>query len=134
MPVDTFAPQLPQTQAGQQYTVQIPLSSAPPAGTYEMTVAKFPAYRDLDSFDFTQSTVNETLVREWYAARYLEGARNLVFVGGPGTGKTHLATALAISAIKRMPLTRLTPRFQWPPIWEPAIHPNRKTAIAASTP
>ena len=68
--------------------------------SYQMTVAKFPAYRDLDSFDFTQSTVNETLVREWYAARYLEGARNLVFVGGPGTGKSHLATALAVSAIK----------------------------------
>jgi DNA replication protein DnaC len=68
--------------------------------SYQMTVAKFPAYRDLDSFDFTQSTVNETLVREWYAARYFEGARNLVFVGGPGTGKSHLATALAVSAIK----------------------------------
>jgi DNA replication protein DnaC len=67
---------------------------------YQMTAAKFPAYRDLDSFDFTQSTVNEGLIREWYAGRYLEDARNLVFVGGPGTGKSHLATALAVNAIK----------------------------------
>lgn len=68
--------------------------------TYQMTAAKFPVYRDLDSFDFSESPVNEGLIREWYGGRYLQDARNIVFVGGPGTGKSHLATALVVNAIK----------------------------------
>jgi DNA replication protein DnaC len=51
--------------------------------------------RDLDSFDFKESVVNETQLRQLYAGDYLTSARNIVFVGGTGTGKSHLATALA---------------------------------------
>ena len=67
---------------------------------YQMKVAKFPAYRDLTSFDFTQSTVDEALVRSLHRCEFLEDAQNIVFVGGPGTGKTHLATAIAVQAIQ----------------------------------
>ena len=67
---------------------------------YQMKVAKFPAYRDLAGFDFTQSTVDEALVRSLHRCEFLEDAQNTVFVGGPDTGKTHLATAIAVQAIQ----------------------------------
>lgn len=66
---------------------------------YQLRLARFPMPRDLDSFDFRESSVNETQLRQLYAGEYLTGARNIVFVGGTGTGKTHLATALARQAI-----------------------------------
>jgi DNA replication protein DnaC len=62
---------------------------------YQLRLARFPVPRDLDSFDFKESAVNETQLRQLYAGDYLSTARNIVFVGGTGTGKTHLATALA---------------------------------------
>jgi len=67
---------------------------------YQMKVAKFPAYRDLAGFDFDQSATDEALVRSLHRCEFLEDAQNIVFVGGPGTGKTHLATAIAVQAIQ----------------------------------
>jgi len=67
---------------------------------YQMKTARFPAYRDLTGFDFTQSTVDEALVRSLHRCEFLEDAQNIVFVGGPGTGKTHLATTIAVQAIQ----------------------------------
>ena len=66
-----------------------------------MRLARFPVPRDLDSFDFRESVVNETQLRQLYAGEYLTTARNIVFVGGTGTGKSHLATALARNSILR---------------------------------
>lgn len=67
---------------------------------YQMRVAKFQAYRDLAGFDFEQSSVDEALVRSLHRCEFLEDAQNIVFVGGPGTGKTHLATAIGVQAIQ----------------------------------
>ena len=75
---------------------------------YQMKVAKFPAYRDLTGFDFSQSSVDETLMRSLHRCEFIEDAQNLVLVGGPGTGKTHLATAIAVEAIQHH---RLRVRF-----------------------
>ena len=70
--------------------------------TYQMRSARFPAYRDLAGFDFSQSPVDEPLFRQLHAGDFMQTAQNLVFVGGPGTGKTHLATALGVHAIEHL--------------------------------
>jgi DNA replication protein DnaC len=68
---------------------------------YQMKVAKFPAYRDLNGFDFRVSEVNEPLIRKLHSCNFMERWQNIVFLGGPGTGKTHLASAIGIQAIER---------------------------------
>ena len=67
---------------------------------YQLKVARFPTYRDLAGFDFASSEVNEALVRQLHLCEFLEDAHKVVLVGGPGTGKTHLATALGVQAIE----------------------------------
>lgn len=67
---------------------------------YQMNAAKVPAYRDLSSFEFQHSPVDEALVRALHRCEFLDDAQNVVLVGGPGTGKTHLATAIAVQAIQ----------------------------------
>ena len=67
---------------------------------YQIRLARFPTYRDLAGFDFSQSSVNEALVRQLYRAEFIVGVHNIVLIGGPGTGKTHLATALCLQAIE----------------------------------
>ncbi|MEI6720690.1 MAG: IS21-like element helper ATPase IstB [Betaproteobacteria bacterium] len=66
---------------------------------YQLRLANFPMPRDLDSFDFKDSVINETQIRQLHTGEYLTTARNIVLVGGTGTGKTHLATALAREAV-----------------------------------
>lgn len=67
---------------------------------YQMKIARFPVYRDLAGFDFSEATVDEALVRQPHRGEFVEEAHNVVLVGGPGTGKTHLATALGVQAIE----------------------------------
>jgi DNA replication protein DnaC len=67
---------------------------------YQLKAARFPNYRDLAGFDFASSEVNEALVRQLHKAEFLEDVHNVVLVGGPGTGKTHLATAIGVQAIE----------------------------------
>jgi DNA replication protein DnaC len=68
---------------------------------YQMRAARFPVHRDLAGFDFTQTKVDEALIRRLHQAEFLDTAQNVVFIGGPGTGKTHLATALGVEALQR---------------------------------
>ncbi|MBV8576282.1 MAG: IS21-like element helper ATPase IstB [Acetobacteraceae bacterium] len=67
---------------------------------YQMTAARFPAHRDLAGFEFSHSRVDEALVRQLHRLEFLQAAHNVVLIGGPGTGKTHLATAIGIEAIR----------------------------------
>lgn len=55
---------------------------------YHMKAARFPAYKDLSGFDFAASEINE--------------AQNVVLIGGPGTGKTHAATAIGVHAVEHI--------------------------------
>lgn len=68
--------------------------------SHQMKSARFPSHRDLAGFDFALSPVDEALVRTLHRGEFMEAAQNVVLVGGPGTGKTHLATALGIEAIR----------------------------------
>jgi len=67
---------------------------------YRMSLAKFPVDKDLDRFDFTVSPVNEMQVRHLYDGNFLTDHTNVIMVGGTGTGKTHLAIAIARQNIR----------------------------------
>ncbi|WP_421953053.1 IS21-like element helper ATPase IstB [Pelagibacterium sp.] len=67
---------------------------------YQMTIAKLPLARDIDDFDFIDTGINETLVRDLAAGNFLTMQRNVVLIGGTGTGKTHLSTAIARACIR----------------------------------
>src|SRR5210317_11279 len=66
---------------------------------YQMKIAKFPAHRDLAGFDFTESSVSAAQVKSLHRCEFLDDTENIVLVGGPGTGKTHIATAIGVQAI-----------------------------------
>ena len=67
---------------------------------YRMTAAKLPVMKDLDAFVFEGTPINEQLVRSLHTGSFLPGRRNIVMVGGTGTGKTHLSIAIAASVIR----------------------------------
>jgi DNA replication protein DnaC len=67
---------------------------------YQMTIAKLPLAKDIAEFDFEGTPINETLVRDLAGGDFLAHERNVVFVGGTGTGKTHLAIAIARACIR----------------------------------
>ena len=67
---------------------------------YQITIAKLPLARDIDDFVFNDTPVNETLVRDLAGGAFLAQQRNVVLVGGTGTGKTHLAVAIARACIR----------------------------------
>jgi len=67
--------------------------------SHQMNAAKFPVHRDLAGFDFDGSPVDRQLVMQLAGMTFTEGAHNLVLVGGPGSGKSHLATAIGVSGI-----------------------------------
>ena len=67
---------------------------------YRMSAAKLPVVKDIDAFVFDGTPINEGLVRSLQAGSFLPGRRNIVLVGGTGTGKTHLATAITASVVR----------------------------------
>jgi DNA replication protein DnaC len=67
---------------------------------YRMTQARFPVPKDIDSFEFDQVSIAEEQIRTLYTGEFIAQQRNIIFVGGTGTGKTHLATAIASQAIR----------------------------------
>ena len=67
---------------------------------YQMTSAKFPIHRDLLGFDFGISKADPTLIQSLATMKFTDAAQNVVLVGGTGTGKTHLATAIGVSGIQ----------------------------------
>jgi DNA replication protein DnaC len=66
---------------------------------YQMKIARFPAHRDLAGFKFKESVVNAAQVKTLHRCEFVDETENIVFIGGPGTGKTHIATAIGVQAI-----------------------------------
>ena len=68
---------------------------------YQMTIARLPLAKEIDEFAFEETPVNETLVRDLAGGDFLDHQRNVVLIGGTGTGKSHLAVAIARACIRR---------------------------------
>jgi DNA replication protein DnaC len=71
---------------------------------YQMTIAKMPFAKDVDAFDFEAVPINQTLVRDLAGGAFLHHQRNLVLIGGTGTGKTHIAAASPAPAFAAAPV------------------------------
>jgi DNA replication protein DnaC len=67
---------------------------------YQISIAKLPLAKDIDDFTFDDTPINETLVRDLASGNFLAHQRNAVLIGGTGTGKTHLAIAIARACIR----------------------------------
>ena len=67
---------------------------------YQMTIAKLPLAKDIAEFAFDGTPINEILVRDLAGGEFLAHQRNVVLVGGTGTGKTQLAIAIARACIR----------------------------------
>ncbi len=68
---------------------------------HQMKSARFPMHRDLAGFNFEVSQVDKALIQKLSDLSFTDDAQNAVLIGGPGTGKTHLATALGIAGLSR---------------------------------
>lgn len=67
----------------------------------QMKLARFPMHRDLLGFDFGTSPVDRALIESLREGHFIERAENAVLIGGPGTGKTHLAIAIGTEAVRK---------------------------------
>jgi DNA replication protein DnaC len=67
---------------------------------YQLTIAQLPLAKDVDGFAFQDTPVNEALVRDLADGGFIAQQRNVILVGGTGTGKTHLAIAIARNCIR----------------------------------
>ncbi len=68
----------------------------------KLRLAHLPFFKTLDQFDFAfQPSLNEQQVRDLASLRFIANADNLLLLGPPGVGKTHLAVALAMAALMR---------------------------------
>jgi DNA replication protein DnaC len=66
---------------------------------YQLKAARFPMHRDLMNFDWNETPLAQHRIEQLATAGFMDQAYNLILVGGTGTGKTHLATALGVAAI-----------------------------------
>jgi len=66
---------------------------------YQLKVARFPIHRDLVNFEWDETSLSRQRIEQLATAKFMDDAHNLILVGGTGTGKTHLATALGVASI-----------------------------------
>ena len=99
---------------------------------YQMASARLPTAKELADFDFAASPVNEPLIQELAGGGFLEGKRNIVLVGGTGTGKTHLAVAIG-PASERAPAAGATTSSTWSTTSRPSSAPDARAAPQTSS-
>lgn len=68
---------------------------------YQLKAAKFPHHRDFIGFDWSECTLPKAQIEQLATANFMDQAHNIILIGGTGSGKTHLATALGVSAIQQ---------------------------------
>ena len=69
-------------------------------------VAGFPFIKTFEDFNFSfQPTINKEQILDFKNLRFIENKENIIFVGSPGVGKTHLATSIGIVSAKNRILT-----------------------------
>jgi DNA replication protein DnaC len=69
------------------------------AAQRRLKAAKFPIIKTLDTFDFAaQPGINRKLILELINGEYMQHKENILLIGNPGTGKTHISTALGHAA------------------------------------
>ncbi len=69
------------------------------AADRRLKAAKFPTIKTLENFDFAaRPSVNKVLIAELARCEWIDKRENVILIGNPGTGKSHLATALAAQA------------------------------------
>ena len=68
---------------------------------YRLGQARFPSIKELDSFEFTDTPINEAQVRHLHEGGFVPNRGNILLVGGSGTGKTHLSISLGMSLIRQ---------------------------------
>lgn len=66
-----------------------------------MAQARFPIQKGVSGFDFTASGVDVRRIEEFCEGEFLKSKTNVVFVGGTGTGKTHLSTRIGMSLLSK---------------------------------
>lgn len=66
---------------------------------YQLKSARFPIHRDLLGIDWSETPLLQSVIEQLATAAFMETAHNLILVGGTGTGKTHLATAIGVAAV-----------------------------------
>lgn len=66
---------------------------------YQLKSARFPHHRDLTGFEWAETPLARAEIEQLATAAFMDQARNLILIGGTGTGKTHVATALGVAAI-----------------------------------
>ena len=74
---------------------------------YQLKVAKFHIHLDLVDFKWAETTLSKQQIEQLAPAKFMDDAHNLILVGGTGTGKTHLATALGVAAVHHEKRVRL---------------------------
>jgi IstB-like ATP binding protein len=101
---------------------------------YQLTVAKLPLAKDVGDFAFKDTPINEAIVRDLAGGGFIAQQRNVVLVGGTGTGKTHLAIAVARSCVR----AGSRGRFFTPSISSisssPKVEPDAKDASPTASP
>ncbi|MDQ1199220.1 hypothetical protein QE435_004977 [Rhizobium sp. SORGH_AS 787] len=84
---------------------------------YRLTIAKLPLAKDIDDFDFTDTPINESLVREMATGTFVADQRNVVLVGGTGTGKIS-PLQLRVRSSVRARVGASTMSLTWSTAWK----------------
>ena len=92
---------------------------------YHMKAARFPAYKDLSGFDFAASDINEATVKQLHRCEFMDGAQNVVLIGGPGLEK-HMPQPL--SAFRPLSIIVEKCASSRPSNW--SMHLNRRRPLA----